>query len=142
MANKQRGEVTLELVGDKYTLRPTFEALCELEDMLNIGILDIVAILHSGDVRLKFISAVTWAGIRGYSKDEAPSYEEVGEMVLKTGLTDVMSQSIEEDGQGALATFLLNGVTGDDGLPEKSGDEGNGEVETEMKPPKKDSAST
>ena len=145
MANQQRGEVTLELVGKKYTLRPTFEALCELEDRLNLGILEIFNILHGGDIRLRFISAVVWSGIWGYDKDKAPSYEEVGDMVMKTGIANVIHQGVEEHGSGSIGVYLLNGVAGEEevtsNLAPKDGDqEGNVKVGAGKK--KEGSAST
>ncbi|MEE9209068.1 MAG: gene transfer agent family protein [Kiloniellales bacterium] len=35
MANKERGEVTLELGGEKYVLRPEFGVIAEIEDELD-----------------------------------------------------------------------------------------------------------
>ncbi len=38
MANKERGEVTLELGGETYTLVPSFGAVCEIEDALGTNL--------------------------------------------------------------------------------------------------------
>jgi len=140
MANKQRGEVTLELAGKKYTLRPSFEAICELEDLLDKGIMEIVSILHSGNVRLKFIAAVIWAGMWGYDKDKTPTFIEVGELVMETGITEVITQG-DADG-GALANFLLNGVTGDSKSKSEGSSSGNAKVETVKKKHRRGSVST
>lgn len=142
MANKQRGEVTLELAGEKYTLRPSFEAICELEDLLDIGIMEIVTILHSGNVRLKFIAAIAWAGMWGYDKDNAPPFKDVGEMIMQEGITNVITQS-NEDG-GVLVNFLLNSVSDGTSVEATGNKSGNGKVETgkKKKGRQKGSAST
>ncbi|MEE8499521.1 MAG: GTA-gp10 family protein, partial [Kiloniellales bacterium] len=38
MANKERGEVTLELGGESYVLVPSFGAVCEIEDALGANL--------------------------------------------------------------------------------------------------------
>lgn len=37
MANTERGEVSVTVGGKKYTLRPSFDSLCELEDLTGKG---------------------------------------------------------------------------------------------------------
>ena len=41
MANKARGEVELALGGEVYVLRPTFGAVCEIEDTIGTNLFDI-----------------------------------------------------------------------------------------------------
>ena len=41
MANAARGEVVFVAAGRTYTLRPTFEALCAIEDRLGIGLIEL-----------------------------------------------------------------------------------------------------
>ncbi len=38
MANKARGEVTLELGGESYVLVPSFGAVCEIEDKIGTNL--------------------------------------------------------------------------------------------------------
>ena len=42
MANKHRGEVDITLLGDFWTLRPTFGALAEIEDATGLGLAAVV----------------------------------------------------------------------------------------------------
>ncbi len=41
MANKARGEVTLELGGETYVLVPSFGAICEIEDKIGASLLNL-----------------------------------------------------------------------------------------------------
>lgn len=61
MANREKGEVSFEAGGKQYTLRYSSNALCELEDALNLGINDIIARMKN--MRVKDARAIFWAGL-------------------------------------------------------------------------------
>lgn len=111
MANRHRGEVTIKLDGKNYTLRPTFEALCELEDRLDDSVIRILASMQGGRIRLNALTHIIWAGMWGYDKDKAPSIEEVGQLVMDTGLLAILEQT-SDDGKNPISDFLTNGVLG------------------------------
>ena len=111
MANRQRGEVEIELAGKQYLLRPTFEALCELEDRSSTSILEIVSSMEGGKIRLKELTLVIWAGLFGADPTTKLELKDVGDLVLRTGLTDVVQQE-DKDGRNPLVDFLVNGVLG------------------------------
>lgn len=111
MANKLRGEVTLKLGGNDYTLRPTFNALCEMEDVCKAPILRIMEEMQSGTIRLSVLANIVWAGMRGYDSAEALTTEEVGEMIVSDGLLNVMEQK-GSNGINPITQFVLNGVLG------------------------------
>jgi hypothetical protein len=113
MANDQRGEVSLKLGGKEYILRPSFEALCELENRLNTTIPQLIVDLQTGIVSIKALATIIWAGIWGYDKDRAPTIIEVGEMVVSDGMINVISQGAVDDIEtGPIVNFLVYGATG------------------------------
>lgn len=61
MANRQRGEVNVELNGARYTMRPSFEALAEIEDRTGVGLLGLM--LRIRDHRTTDIVTVIYAGV-------------------------------------------------------------------------------
>jgi hypothetical protein len=58
MANKLRGEVTVKAGGDSVTLRPTFDAILQVEDALDKDILSIARGMDDGSLRTKDLLAV------------------------------------------------------------------------------------
>ncbi len=57
-ANKWRGEVEIVLDGMHYTLRPTFEALCRIEQELGAGLLAVARLLAQGQLNLTQLIAI------------------------------------------------------------------------------------
>jgi len=126
MANSQRGEVSINLSGKTYIMRPSFEALCELEDVLNTTLPQLVIDLQTGSVSLKKVTAVVWSGIWGYNKDEAPSINEIGQMVVDDGMLNIVNQdlvkgSMVEDA-GPIITYLVYGISGSKSAEEQTED--------------------
>lgn len=56
--NKERGEVDVSVEGVTYTLRPTFDSLCQLETMLDKPIDQILKTVQEG--RVSGLRAVVW----------------------------------------------------------------------------------
>ena len=59
MANKYRGEAAVTINGREYTLRPSFDALCELETLIDASI--DAALKQVNEGRLSGLRAVVWA---------------------------------------------------------------------------------
>ncbi len=89
VANKERGDVALDLDGTEYTLRPTFEALCIIEGRLDSGILEIAERLATHRIGLREVTTVIFetAKAGGHKVDEG----EIGEAVLRVGLLTVVA---------------------------------------------------
>lgn len=119
--NKLRGEVEIELTGEKWTLRPTFEALSNIEGTINKSIPEIVRDQRSGSIRVTAIATIIWEGIVAANDGEAPMtrsgkirkmrYEDVGDMIVKDGLANILSQE-------GLLLFMLYGLAGDQKMEE------------------------
>jgi len=91
MANANRGEVSFRVDGKEYTLRYSTNALCELEDKLDLGIHEIAQRLANKEtLRLKMVRAVLWAGLRDHHPDL--TIEEAGELVSKAGMVDLLDK--------------------------------------------------
>ena len=117
MANRQRGEVKIILDDKTYVMRPTFEALCEIEDALDTSIPDLILMFRDGNIRLKNIAAIVWGGIWGYDKKNALSMEEVGELITKTGMMNILGLGMD-DGTNPVLQFMTYGLIGDKSIDE------------------------
>jgi hypothetical protein len=118
MANQQRGEVTIKLGDNKYTLRPTFEAMCEIEDRLDKPMLELVIDFQKGNMRFKSAAVIIWAGIHGhllnrFTDKEKPTVQEIGESIRKDGMTNILTQGLV-DGVNPLINFITRAVMGDE----------------------------
>jgi len=89
MANQNRGEVTLP-VGDKeYKLAFSVNALCELEDALDMPVAKIGELLNdSANLRMGTVRKVIWAALRDHH--EEIDLKEAGK--LATDIPLVMSK--------------------------------------------------
>ena len=85
MANKIRGEVSFESPsGESFTLKYDVNALCELEDMLDMGIPEFAAVFkESGKIRLKHVRAAFWAGLRHHRPEV--SLSQAGNLMMAIG---------------------------------------------------------
>lgn len=90
MANKDRGEVTLQAGDVTYTIRFTVNSLCNLEDAMGMPITKIGAELDTG-AKTKEIKLGTLRTILKYGLTEDKTLEEVGDIIGAAGLPAVMS---------------------------------------------------
>lgn len=89
MANTERGEVGIEVGGKPYTLRPTFNAVCELEELLDKDIDEVLVAINRG--RLSSIRAVVWVLLQDEHAIEFPTLRHASEFVEKIGVDRVMA---------------------------------------------------
>lgn len=105
MANKQRGEAKFDIKGKSYILRPTFEALCQIEDELGESIISVAGKNISGTLTLPQIVKIIEIAIVG----EKPDANDVGETIVAKGVNDTIAE---------LTKFLTNALAG--GSPPKN----------------------
>ncbi len=87
MANPHRGQVSL---GD-YTLSFSVNALCELEELLDQPMMEIVAAMQAPDkMRMKTVRAMFWAALRDHHDDI--DIHGAGAIVTDVGMTVAMSK--------------------------------------------------
>jgi hypothetical protein len=113
MANKIRGEVSFESpTGESFTLKYDVNALCELEDMLDMGIPEFASVFkESGKIRLKHVRAAFWAGLRHHRPEVSLSH--AGNLMMAIG---GMAAALDLIGEAFSRTF-----------PESDGKEDGGE---------------
>lgn len=90
MANKDRGEVTLQAGDVTHTIRFTVNSLCNLEDAMSMPITKIGAELDIG-AKTKQIKLGTLRTILKYGLTEDKTLEEVGNIIGEAGLPAVMT---------------------------------------------------
>ncbi len=116
MANRHRGEVEVALGGARYTLRPTFEALCEIEERTGLGLVELARRFWEGRFGVGELAVVLWAGIRA-AHGAAPDYERIGRWVVEQGVQDLA---------GPVARFLAGVIGGGDEDQDQDEDGGDG----------------
>ena len=94
MANQYRGEIDIILDNKSYTLRPTFQALCEIEGDLNKSIIDVLSGLNESKPKAIEIAKIIYHAAKAYDPNFALTYEQIGEGVFNTGILKVMPRII------------------------------------------------
>jgi hypothetical protein len=89
MANPDRGEVEVKLGGKMRTMRPTFQGLREVEHRTGLGVIELVQRFGEGKASLDHVAIVLAIGLRA-ANDDAPDYDQIGEMLMRQGMSDVL----------------------------------------------------
>jgi hypothetical protein len=84
MANKARGEVSLELDGETYVLVPSFGAVCEIEDKIGGRLFDVARRLELVRITARELADPAHACLTqaGYQVDKA----RLGESIVAVGV--------------------------------------------------------
>ena len=101
MPNKYRSTFEIELNGVEYTLRPSFEAICQFNDVTGMDVFD--ALQEIGEKKklsIKLIVGCIWAGIKGEYEFQGdsrncPNFSKIGEECKKAGFTSCLSNAIK-----------------------------------------------
>ena len=93
MANKARGEVTLELGGESYVLVPSFGAVCEIEDKTGANLFNLGRRLELADISARDLIDFAHACLApvGYKGDKA----RLGEAIVEAGALKVIAALTE-----------------------------------------------
>ena len=92
MANAQRGEASITVGGKEYTLRPTFDSLCELENLINRPFADILNSVTEG--RLSGLRSVAWCLLHDRHGDEIISLKDASSWIEEAGGADVVLEAV------------------------------------------------
>lgn len=91
MANKHRGSVALQAGDRAVTFSFSVNALCELEDALNLPVAKIVASLGKPEsVRMSMVRTLVWAALRDHHKEI--DIAGAGEIVTDAGVAEAMAK--------------------------------------------------
>ena len=90
MANKERGEIDLVAGGKTYTLRMSINAVADMENLLDKGINDILAMVRDPtDFRIGTWRVLLWGALREFHK---LTLEEAGEIMGVAGVEQVVAK--------------------------------------------------
>jgi hypothetical protein len=115
MANKAAGELEITLDGKPYTLRPTYGAVIEFEDLSGLAVFE--AMSHAGERKstpLKVITSAFYACMKPCWKPSMgvmPTQSQVGAAIYKDGIPNHLSSYF---------TLLGNMMSGERALEEAS----------------------
>ena len=112
MANPHRGEVTFEAGGKNQTLRLDTNAICDLEDQLDLSIVDIGRLLDAG--RISIVRAAFRAGL--VNGDGGMTLAEAGDIIDEIGYEQAATHLSK-----ALERAFPTPQAGDDASPRKAG---------------------
>ena len=92
--NYSRDDIQLKMCGREFTLRPTFEAMAEIEDLTKRNVYEVIGEMFQGKgFSFSFISAAFYAGIKAgwprVSIEKPPTRQEVGAMVQDEGIMEL-----------------------------------------------------
>ncbi len=89
MANQHRGEVDL-IAGDKtFVLRMSINEIAQLETLLDLGVMEISALLSSDSPRVGSWRAALWAALQCHHK--GTTLDDAGDIIGAAGLPAVMA---------------------------------------------------
>jgi hypothetical protein len=89
MANPLKGEVDLVAGETTYTLRMSINEIVQLETLLDLGVMEISALLgEAGNPRLGAWRAALWASLQCHHK--GTTLEDAGEIIALAGFPNVM----------------------------------------------------
>lgn len=108
MPNQLKGEVEIEFHGKKRLLRPTFDAICEIESRAGEGIPFMISRISSRTLGFKHVAAIIYGGMLGAGSAEM-SFEQVGQVVMKKGFGKFILPCSE---------LLANAMTPDEEQPD------------------------
>ncbi len=94
MANKERGEHSVVVDGQSYTLRPSFDALCELEHLVDRGIDEVFAEVRTG--RLSGLRSVIWCLLQDEHASEIRTLKDASRWVEAVGGADVAIEIVNK----------------------------------------------
>lgn len=94
MHNVHRGEITIKFTKQSLTLRPTFQALCEIESVLGQSLIKTILEFEQEQLRLVAIMTIIKAGVKAYDGTILTD-EQVSVLIQEKGLFNIMSDIIK-----------------------------------------------
>jgi hypothetical protein len=83
MANRERGEIGIEVEGKAYTLRPDFDAVCELEGLTNKAFEHVL--MECAEGRMSGLRACVWCLLQRYHSDEIKALRDASDWIERAG---------------------------------------------------------
>jgi len=91
MSNPLIGELEIEILDQKFTLRPTFEGLIEAETRSGSSIAQLANKIMLSIAGIRDYTAIIYGGVYGYNDNKVPSitFNELGNMIMKHGFPNL-----------------------------------------------------
>lgn len=83
MAISERGEVPIAVEGKVYTLRPSFNAVCALEDLTGKNIDTLFSLIEQR--QMSGLRSAVWCLLQDAHKDEIRTLEDAGNWIQRAG---------------------------------------------------------
>lgn len=93
MANRFRGEVDITLGNEVYIMRPTFQALCEIEEKTGKTIFALLEEISSQNLLLRAIPKIIQPAIKAGGKEI--DEEKIKELLHQPGLVEIIKLIIK-----------------------------------------------
>lgn len=91
MSNPLLGELEIKLGDEKFTLRPTFEGLMQVEQRSGCSIAQLSKKIMTGIIGIQDATSIIYGGIFGYCDGKPKfTYEEIGNKVMKHGYVHLL----------------------------------------------------
>ena len=102
MANKLKGEVNIQLAGNDYKCRLTIDAIMQIEDSCNCGIIKLATKMGEADIRMSEIINVLIPALRGggndlQRKDVLKLVQEAGIIKATTAVANLLAKTLTDD---------------------------------------------
>jgi len=92
VSNKYRGEFVIT-IDKEYLLRPTFNAICEIESKANCGLFELIQRFKNKEFKTVDILAVIWGGLVGANSDI--TFAELTEKIIEQGIVEFVKPATE-----------------------------------------------
>lgn len=104
MTNKLKGETTVNLAGKDYKARLTIDAIMQIEDACNCGIIKLATKMAEADIRLTDVINVLLPALRGggndlQRKDVIKLVQEAGIVNATAIVANLIAQSLTDDSE-------------------------------------------
>jgi len=104
MANPLKGELTLNLAGKDYKARLTIDAIMQIEDACDCGIIKLATKMGEADIRMSEILHVLLPALRGggndiQRKDVLKIVQEAGIVKSTAAVANLLAKSLTDDSE-------------------------------------------
>jgi hypothetical protein len=104
MTNKLKGETTLNLANKEYKARLTIDAIIQIEDACDCGIIKLATKMGEADIRMSEVIHVLLPALRGggndfQRKDVVKIVQDAGIVKATAAVANLIAQSLTDDSE-------------------------------------------
>lgn len=91
--NKLRGEIEIDIEGESYILRPTFDAIASIESKTDKSLVKIATLLSQNDIRVADLTEIIFQGAKAANNEI--NREKIQGAILDKGIYKFMQPCME-----------------------------------------------